>query len=83
MKAKIMRWDDFREMCKLDARNWYHEGYTSDTLTTADILDEYPEDYFEDDTADEYDELSSAFTPAEFAAKTLESLMEIEAEEDE
>lgn len=80
MKAKIMTWDEFREMCREDAYNWRHSGWTSDRITAEDILNEYPEDYFEDDTADEYDELSSAFTPAEFAAKTLEYLAEIEEE---
>lgn len=83
MKAKIMTWDEFRGMCREDAYNWHHSGWTSDKITAEDILNEYPEDYFEDDTADEYDELSSAFTPAEFAAKTLGYLEEIEAEENE
>lgn len=78
MKAKIMTWDDFREVCREDAYSWYHSGWASGKITAEDILNEYPGDYFEDDTEDEYDELSSAFTPAEFAAKTLEYLAEIE-----
>lgn len=83
MKAKIMTWDEFREMCREDAYNWHHSGWTSDRITAEDILNEYPEEYFSDDTDDEYDDLSSAFTPAEIADKTLEYLAEIEAEEDE
>ena len=83
MKAKIMTWDEFREVCREDAYNWYHSGWTSDKITADDILNEYLEGYFSDDTDDDYDDLSSAFTPAEFAAKTLECLEEIEAEENE
>lgn len=83
MKAKIMTWDEFREVCREDAINWHNSGWTSDKITAEDILNEYPEDYFEDDTADEYADLSSAFTPAEFAAKTLEYLEEIEEEDAE
>ena len=78
MKAKIMRWDDFRDMCREDAVNWHDSGYKASDLTAEDILSEYDSEYFGDDTADEYDELSSAFTPSEFAAKTLEYLAEIE-----
>ena len=83
MKCRIMTWSEFREMCREDAVNWHNSGWTSDKITAEDILNEYPEDYFEDDTADECDELSSAFTPAEFAAKTLEYLEEIEEEDAE
>lgn len=83
MKAKILTWDDFREFCREDAYNLFYSGCTADELTAEDILNEYTDEYFEDDTTDEYDELSSAFTPEEFAAKTLEYLEEIEAEEDE
>ena len=82
MEGRIMRWDDFRAMCRLDARNWYHDGYTSGTLTTADILGEYPEGWFENSTDDDYDELSSCFTPQEVVLKTLQYLEEIENEED-
>ena len=83
MKAKIMTWDEFREVCREDAHNWYHSGWESDMITADDILNEYPEGYFSDDTDDDYDDLSSAFTPAEFAAKTLEYLEEIEEEDAE
>lgn len=78
MKAKIMTWDDFREMCREDAVNWHDSGYKASDLTAEDILSEYDSEYFCDDTNDDYDDLSSAFTPAEFAAKTLEYLEEIE-----
>ena len=81
MKAKIMTWDEFREVCSEDAYNWYHSGWTSDKITVDDILNEYPEDYFTDSTDDDYDELSSCFTPDEFASKTLEYLEQIENEE--
>lgn len=83
MKAKIMTWDEFREVCREDAYNWYYNGWTANKLTAKDILNEYPEDYFEDDTEDWYDDLSNAFTPEEIAAKTLEYLEAIETEEDE
>lgn len=83
MKAKVLTWNEFRDICREDAYNWKNSGWTADKITADDILNEYPEDYFEDDTAGEYDELSSAFTPEEFAAKTLEYLEEIEAEETE
>ena len=81
MKCKIMTWDEFRKMCREDAQNWYYNGYSSDELTAEDILNEYPEEYFCDSTDDEHDDLSSCFTPAEFATKTLEYLAEIESEE--
>lgn len=71
MKGKIMTWDEFREMCEMDAQNWAASGYTAKDLTPEDILNEYPEDYFCDSTDDEYDELSSCFTPDEVAIKTL------------
>ena len=83
MKAKIMTWDEFREMCREDAYNWHDSGYKASDLTTEDILSEYDSEYFGDDTNDDYDDLSSAFTPAEFAAKTLEYLEEIEEEDAE
>lgn len=78
MKAKIMTWDDFREVTRADAVNWHDSGYKASDLTAEDILSEYDSEYFCDDTNDDYDDLSSAFTPAEFAAKTLEYLEEIE-----
>lgn len=81
MKGKILTWDEFREYCREDAYNWHNSSYTTKDLTEEDILNEYPEDYFKDDTNDEYDELSSCFTPDEFARKTLEYLEEIENEE--
>lgn len=81
MKCKILTWEDFREVCKEDAYKWYNAGYIKEELTEEDVLNEYPEDYFEDDTDDDYDELSNCFTPKDFAQKTLEYLGEIEDEE--
>lgn len=78
MKGKIMTWDEFREMCREDAQSWYYNGYSSDELTAEDILNEYPEDYFCDSTDDEYDVLTSYFTPDEVAQKTLDYLEEME-----
>lgn len=81
MKGKILTWDEFREYCKEDAYHWYESGYKSTDVTEEDILDEYSEDYFEDDSNADYDDLSSCFTAKEFASKTLEYLREIENEE--
>ena len=81
MRGKILTWDEFREYCKEDAYHWHESGYTTANVTADDILGEYTDDYFEDDSDAEYDELSSCFTPDEFAAKTLEYLGEIENEE--
>lgn len=80
MKCKIMTWDEFREMCREDAENWYYNGYTSDELTAEDILNEYDESFFCDRTEDEYDydALTSSFTPDEVAQKTLDYLEEME-----
>ena len=78
MKCKIMTWDEFREMCREDAQNWYYSGYTSDELTAEDILNEYDESFFSDSMNDEYDDLSSCFTPDEVAQKTLDYLEEME-----
>lgn len=78
MKCKIMTWDEFREMCREDAQSWYYSGYSSDELTAEDILNEYPEDYFCDSTDDEYEVLTSYFTPDEVAQKTLDYLDEME-----
>lgn len=80
MKCKIMTWDEFREMCREDAQSWYYNGYSSDELTAEDILNEYDESFFSDNINDddEYDDLSSCFTPDEVAQKTLEYLKEME-----
>lgn len=83
MKAKIMTWDEFREMCREDAAILHDSGNESSDLTVEGIVSVYDSEYFCDDTDDEYADLSSAFTPAEFAAKTLEYLEEIEEEDAE
>jgi len=80
MMAKIMTWDEFREVCREDAANWHQNGNTIDDLGTADILNEYPDDYFCDNTDDWCDDLSHAFTPVEFVAQTLEYLAEMTEE---
>ena len=74
---KILKWDEFREICKADAINWHNSGYTADEITEADILIEYPENYFSDEYTDT-DELSSCFSPSEFARQTLEYLKDLE-----
>lgn len=79
MKAKVLTWDEFREICKEDACNWFNGGYSADELTENDIIHEYPDNYFSDTTETEHDELSSAFTPYEFAKQTLEYLEEMKA----
>ena len=81
MRGKILTWDEFREYCKEDAYHWHESGYSIADVTEADILSEYSDDYFEDDSDAEYNEFSSCFTANEFAAKTLEYLGEIENEE--
>lgn len=81
MRGKILTWDEFREYCKEDAYHWHESGYKSTDVTEEDILGEYSEDYFEDDSNADYDDLSSCFTDKEFASKTLEYLREIENEE--
>lgn len=78
MKCKIMTWEDFRSMCEMDAQNWHLSGYTSDELTAEDILNEYDDDYFSDNTNDEYDDLSNCFTPDEVAQRTLDYLKKME-----
>lgn len=80
MRGKILTWDEFRGYCKEDAYLWHESGYTTADVTEADILSEYCDDYFEDDTDNEYDDLSSCFIPAEFARRTIEYLAEIENE---
>ena len=81
MEGKILTWNDFRDVCKEDAYNWKHAGWTAKELSEQDILNEYPEDYFENDTSEECDDLSRCFTQKEFAQKTLEYLEEIENDE--
>ncbi len=78
-----MMWDEFREVCEMDARNWADSEWRSDELTIDDILNEYPEDYFCDSPDDEYDDLSSFFTQEEFGAETLRRIKSIEEEEEE
>lgn len=77
MKAKVLTWDEFREVCKEDAYNWFNSGYSANELTENDIINEYPDNYFSDTTESEHDELSSAFTPSEFAGQTLAYLAEM------
>ena len=81
MKGKILTWDEFRQYCKEDAYHWHESGYSIADVTEEDILGEYSEDYFEDDSNADYDDLSGCFTAKEFASKTLEYLREIENEE--
>ena len=80
MKGKILTWDEFREVCREDAFNWHRAGWSFSEITEEDILNEYPEDYFSDGTGDDYDELSSCFTPQEFAAKTMEYMEALESD---
>lgn len=77
MKAKVLPWYEFREICYNDACNWFNSGYTADELTEDDILNEYPDDYFTDTTETVCDEFSIAFEPSEFASATLEYLAEM------
>lgn len=84
MKAKIMSWDEFREACQYDAQLWHDNGYTAEEITGDDILNEYPDDYFEDYTDDDISEdavdysTESVFTPDDFAKKTISYMREIE-----
>lgn len=78
MKGKILTWNEFREICREDAFNWYHAGWRSSKITEEDILNEYPEEYFCDDTGDDYDGFSSCFIPQEFATKTIEYMEALE-----
>lgn len=80
MEAKVLTWDEFRELCKEDAYNWFNNGNSANELTKDDIVHEYPDNYFSDNTESEHDDLSSAFTPSEFAKQTIEYLEEIESE---
>lgn len=77
MKYKFLSWDQFRESCREDAFLWYTNGYTADELTAADILNEYPEEYWEDV---EYapDALSRSFTAEEIAEQTLDYIAKFE-----
>ena len=78
MMYKIMTWDKFREVTAYDAQLWVDNGDTPDELTEEDILNEYPTDYFEEyDERPETDDLSSAFTPHDFAIATLECMEQI------
>ena len=77
MKYKVLTWDEFREVCKEDAHNWFNSGYTAEDLTENDILSEYPEDYF-DSEYQETDDLSSCFAPQEFAATTIDYIRELQ-----
>lgn len=78
MKCKIMTWDEFNDMCEMDAQNWYYSGYSSDELTAEDILNEYDESFFSDHMGYDHDDCSSCFTPYEVAQKTLDYLEEME-----
>lgn len=77
---KILTWDEFREVCSEDAHNWINGGYTADELTEDDILNEYPSDYFDKEEYQDCDDLSSCFSPYEFARKTLEYMRDFEVE---
>lgn len=77
MGYKILTWDEFREVCTKDAYNWIHCGYTADELTESDIISEYSDDYF-DSEYQETDELSSCFTPHDFAEKTIDYIRELQ-----
>lgn len=84
MKAKIMSWDEFREACQYDAQVWHDNGWTADEITRYDILNEYPDDYFEDYSDDDISEdavdysTDSVFTPDDFAKETIAYMREIE-----
>ena len=76
-KYKYLSWDEFRAICYADACNWSHDGYNSDEVTAEDILNEYPDDYFDSD-ADEWDDTHSSFTPDDFARQTIAYLADME-----
>ena len=80
MKAKIMSWDEFRGACQYDAQVWHDNGWTAEEITKYDILNEYPDDYFEDYTDDDAVDYStdSIFTPDDFAKETIAYMREIE-----
>lgn len=73
----IRTWEEFREMCREDASNWYYGGYKASELTTEDIVDEYDESFF---TAAPEDarEGERAFSAAEVAEWTLSYMLEME-----
>ena len=77
MMYKFLSWDTFREICRDDALNWYHSGYTAAELTPADIINEIPAEYWEDV---EYapDDTHRSFTAQEIAEATIEVLAQIE-----
>lgn len=79
-KYKFLSWQLFRAICHTDAELWHDQGYTADELTADDILNEYPEDYF-DATEYEANALERCFTPQEFAEKTLEYMEAMEEAE--
>ena len=60
-----------------DAELWLDQGYTADELTEDDILNEYPDDYFDADENEETDEFSFLSTPHDWAAATLDCLREL------
>ena len=77
MAFKILTWEEFREVCEMDASNWLDAGYTAEELTTEEILNEYPSEYFDIEEYQETDDLSSCFSPMEFATKTLEYMADL------
>lgn len=79
MKGKILTWNDFRAVCKMDAKSWAESGWKSTELSMKDILSEYPKDYFEEYSGHECNGMY-LFTPEDFAAKTLAYLEELEKE---
>lgn len=76
----IRTWDDFREMCKMDAYSWHDAGYKASELTKDDILQEY-NDYIDDLLTTNPDECRNgerAFTPDEIVQYTINYIQEIE-----
>ena len=73
----IRTWDEFRELCRLDAYNWHDVGYKASELTADDILNEYPEDAFTADPEDARDG-ERAFSAAEVAEWTFSYMLEME-----
>jgi hypothetical protein len=78
--GKVLKWEEFREVCRMDAYSWHNSGYKANEITAEEILDEYPVDYFEDDEGKDYFDDERFFTPEEFARKTLEYLRGLEEE---
>ncbi len=77
-----MSYWEFEECCRDDAANWKAAGWTYDSLTEEDILDDFPEDFFEtcedDSGVNYYNE--DYFTPEQFADRILDCLYELEQE---